>query len=274
MRVVPVSLFGLFASACSVDPPVIYDDFVAQNARVLFVGAHPDDETLAGPLIYYACQHKGNTCEIALLTRGEGGECALGDECATADLGAIRSAEAKVAAEGYGASLAIGTYPNIGIAEVRLPNALELSRERWEAQSDPAQWLADEITRFAPDVIMTFDPDHGFTGHVEHQLASRYTAVALERLSSTATVYHVVNHYPALEAFLGLDPGEPTEPWDIRRDCGDDETCIAATLRVAAAHASQKGSVLSLLELVAPKPELLPEAYLRQITPLRALPLE
>jgi LmbE family N-acetylglucosaminyl deacetylase len=268
-------LLGAAATACSTEPPgppIEYDDLVEQRARILFVGAHPDDETLAGPLIYYACQHKGNSCAIALLTRGEGGECSLGAACADADLGEIRTAEAMDAATGYGATLAIGDFPNISYEEVELPNALDLSKQRWEAVSDPVQWIADSITSFGPDVIVTLDPDHGFTGHVEHQLASRYTSSALERLGASASLFHVINNYPALEDFIGIDPAEPTESWDLRRSCGD-ETCIEATIRVAAAHASQQGSVLGLLELAAPKPDLLPASYLRQITALRSEPL-
>lgn len=263
-------------AACSSEPPgppVEYDDFVSQGARILFVGAHPDDETLAGPMLYYACQHRGNTCAIALLTRGEGGECSLGETaCAGADLGAIRAGEAMEAAAGYGATLEIGTYPNITSEELELPDAFELSKQRWEAIADPAQWIADVITGFNPDLVVTLDPDHGFTGHVEHQLASRYTSTALERLGASASLFHVINNYPALEDFIGVDPSEPTESWDLRRGCGD-ETCIEATIRIAHAHASQQGSILALLELAAPKPDLLPASYLRQLTPLRTEPL-
>jgi hypothetical protein len=48
----------------------------------------------------------------------------------------------------------------------------EAIRSLWEAEGDPKGRLRGVIERFQPDLLITLDPHHRFTGHVEHQLAS------------------------------------------------------------------------------------------------------
>lgn len=89
-----------------------FDDYVERGARILVVGAHPDDESLAGPLLAYACIQKGNDCHIAVFTRGEGGSCGLFlflTRCQP-DLATVRAREMERAAERYGAGLDVGDF--------------------------------------------------------------------------------------------------------------------------------------------------------------------
>jgi LmbE family N-acetylglucosaminyl deacetylase len=253
-------------------PPVAFDDFVVQDARILFVGAHPDDETLAGPLLAYACEHNGGTCEIALFTRGEGSACQTVPACQNPDqLGAVRTAEAQTAAMGYGAGLVVGTFPNASTDTLAaVPDPLAFTQGAW-APGDPVAFIAGVIADFSPDLILTLDPDHGFTGHVEHEAASRYAAQAIASQPRTISQIDVLNHYDAFADFIGLDPGVVTESWDLERSCGD-ETCLAATQRIAAAHVSQQMSVLSLLD-VGIAADLIHYSFLGQVTPLRTQPL-
>ena len=71
-----------------------FDDYVDKGARILVVSAHPDDESLTGPLLAYACLQKGNPCHIAVFTRGGGGTCGLLRGCKP-DLATVRTQEMK-----------------------------------------------------------------------------------------------------------------------------------------------------------------------------------
>jgi len=72
------------------------------TTRILYITAHPDDES-AAVLTYLA---RGLHAEVALLslTRGEGGQNDLGPEQAP-QLGLIRSQELLAATRGYGVKL-------------------------------------------------------------------------------------------------------------------------------------------------------------------------
>jgi len=232
--------------------PETFDGFVDQGARILFVAAHPDDETLAGPLLSYACATRGLTCQIALFTRGEGGTCAL-DDCT--DLGSIREAEAEAAAAAYGATLSIGTFPN------HTGDALDtMTRDQveaaWLAHGDRQAWLDEVFDDFAPDLVVSLDMHHGFTGHLEHQVAAESARRAAA--ARALPLVMVLNHYEAFEAFIGRDPTEATEEWDVERDCGG-VSCRDATVQAAANHASQTGSILALVLEV---PDLFTVSYL------------
>jgi LmbE family N-acetylglucosaminyl deacetylase len=247
---------------------VHFDDFVAEDARILFVGAHPDDETLAGPLLAYACHDRRRTCEIALFTHGEGGLCQPMPDCEN-DLGVTRAAEASKAASGYGAALVLGTFPNATSVQLMRDDALDWAKQQWVASADPQAWIGAVIADFLPDLILTLDPDHGFTGHVEHELASRYVATAI---APPTSILEVLNHYEPLSSVTGQDPGIATETWDVLRSCGGGETCLDATVRIAAAHVSQQSSILSLLQ-VGIAGGFLDRSYLDQVTARRTHPL-
>ncbi len=74
-------------------------DSAAISTRILYVTAHPDDE--AAPILTYLA--RGLHADVALLalTRGEGGQNALGPEQAP-QLGLIRTQELLAATRGYG----------------------------------------------------------------------------------------------------------------------------------------------------------------------------
>ena len=74
-------------------------DSARVTTRILYITAHPDDES-AAVLTYFA---RGLHADVALLslTRGEGGQNALGPEQAP-QLGLIRTQELLAATGGYG----------------------------------------------------------------------------------------------------------------------------------------------------------------------------
>ena len=140
------------------------------TTRILYVTAHPDDES-AAVLTYLA---RGLHADVALLslTRGEGGQNALGPEQAP-QLGLIRTQELLAATRGYGIKLYFTRAKDFGFSKTP-----EETERIWGDQ------VMDDMVR----VIRTFRPNivinnwggvHG--GHGHHQAAGLLTpkAVAL-----------------------------------------------------------------------------------------------
>src|SRR5579864_8002608 len=140
------------------------------TTRILYVTAHPDDES-AAVLTYLA---RGLHAEVALLslTRGEGGQNDLGPEQAP-QLGLIRTQELLAATRGYGIKLYFTRAKDFGFSKTP-----EETEKIWGDQ------VLDDMVR----VIRTFRPNivinnwggvHG--GHGHHQAAGLLTpkAVAL-----------------------------------------------------------------------------------------------
>ena len=138
--------------------------------RILYVTAHPDDES-AAVLTYLA---RGLHADVALLsvTRGEGGQNALGPEQAP-QLGLIRTQELLAATRGYGVKLYFTRARDFGFSKTP-----EESEKIWGDQ------VLDDMVR----VIRTFRPDIVInhwggvhTGHGHHQATGILTpkAVAL-----------------------------------------------------------------------------------------------
>src|SRR6202521_2168899 len=82
--------------------------------RILYVTAHPDDES--GALLTYLA--RGLHADVALLslTRGEGGQNDLGPEQAP-QLGLIRTQELLAATRGYGVKLYFTTAKDFGFSK-------------------------------------------------------------------------------------------------------------------------------------------------------------
>src|SRR5215470_5381840 len=89
-------------------------DSARVTTRILYVTAHPDDES-AAVLTYLA---RGLHADVALLslTRGEGGQNALGPEQAP-QLGLIRTEELLAATRGYGVKLYFTRAKDFGFSK-------------------------------------------------------------------------------------------------------------------------------------------------------------
>lgn len=138
------------------------------TTRILYVTAHPDDES-SSVLTYLA---RGLHAHVALLslTRGEGGQNALGPEQAP-QLGLIRTQELLAATRGYGVKLFFTRAPDFGFSKTP-----EETEKVWGDQ------VLDDMVR----VIRTFRPNvvinnwggvHG--GHGHHQAAGILTPKAV-----------------------------------------------------------------------------------------------
>ena len=112
--------------------------------RVLFITAHPDDE--ASTLLTYLSRGAGDDVALLTLTRGEGGQNAIGSEQGPR-LAVIRSAELYAAAQTYGAKLFFTRAPDFGYSKT-----MEETLKIWgdTATSD----MVRVIRSFKPDIVI------------------------------------------------------------------------------------------------------------------------
>jgi LmbE family N-acetylglucosaminyl deacetylase len=144
-------------------------DSARVTTRILYVTAHPDDES-AAVLTYLA---RGLHAEVALLslTRGEGGQNALGPEQAP-QLGLIRTQELLAATRGYGVKLYLGREKDFGFSKTT-----EETKKIWgeEARAD----LVIVIRTFRPTLVINgWGGVH--QGHGHHQTAGLLTTEAVK----------------------------------------------------------------------------------------------
>jgi len=139
------------------------------TTRILYVTAHPDDES-ATLLTYLA---RGLHADVALLTltRGEGGQNDLGPEQAP-QLGLIRTQELLAATRGYGIQLFFTNAPDFGFSKTP-----EETEKIW---GDPVLGdMVRVIRTFRPNVVINgWGGVHG--GHGHHQTSGLWTPVAVQ----------------------------------------------------------------------------------------------
>jgi N-acetyl-1-D-myo-inositol-2-amino-2-deoxy-alpha-D-glucopyranoside deacetylase len=169
-------------SAAAVNPA----DIVA-GRRILFVHAHPDDETVGTGATMARYAAAGAHVTLVTCTLGEEGEIHVpelsGLAAGQADqLGGYRIAELDAACAALGVTDhrflgGAGRFRDSGM--MGLPTN-EHPRAFWQADLDVAAGLLlDVIREVRPQVLVTYDPN-GFYGHPDHIQAHRVAMRAVE----------------------------------------------------------------------------------------------
>ena len=177
-RVFPLLLF-LCATAAARPHVVRHPGAVpASPASVMWIAAHPDDESVAAPLLtdWYRVQHA--RCTFLIFTRGEAGACLRLDACG-ADLATTRSAEAGAASQYFRADSIHLTLPDGGGA----------TAPPWKLSDAVISAVAGFIDTVRPELVLTFDPRHGTTCHPDHAAVAEIVLAAVNKLSSRPLVY-------------------------------------------------------------------------------------
>ncbi len=137
------------------------------TTRILYVTAHPDDEP--GGLLAYLSRGLGGEVALVSITRGEGGQNALGPEQG-AQLGILRTEELLAATRAYGVKLYFTRAPDFGYSKT----AEETLRIWGDSALDD---LVRVIRIFRPQVVINnWGGVHG--GHGHHQSAGLLTPKA------------------------------------------------------------------------------------------------
>ena len=179
---------------------------------ILWIGAHPDDEVLAAPLLAHWCRDAGARCSILVATRGENGPCLLAGGCLP-DLATVRSAEAGASSRLFGADLILLSVADGGVAAARA--------------SGLAETIAGFLRAVKPDLVLTFDPRHGTTCHPDHRAVGAATLDAASLLEDPTDVH-------VLETRLDLSRAPASLPFSTATAAA---TRFDATARLAATGA-------------------------------------
>src|ERR1700692_4864328 len=175
-------------------------DSARVTTRILYITAHPDDES--GAVLTYLA--RGLHADVALLslTRGEGGQNVLGPEQAP-QLGLIRTQELLAATRGYGVRLFFTTAKDFGFSKT--PGETE---KIWGDQV-----LADMvrvIRSFRPNIVINnFGGVH--SGHGHHQAAGLWTPKAVQ-LAADPSYGRPTNANAAAES-MNDSSTEIATPW-------------------------------------------------------------
>lgn len=148
------------------------------TTRILYITAHPDDES-AAILTYLA---RGLHADVALLslTRGEGGQNDLGPEQAP-QLGLIRTQELLAATRGYGVKLFFTRAADFGFSKTP-----EETQKIWDDQV--LEDMVRVIRTLRPNIVINhFGGVH--SGHGHHQTSGLFTPKAVQ-LAADPKAFH------------------------------------------------------------------------------------
>jgi len=176
--------------------------------RILVITAHPDDELLLAPLLAQRCVTGRASCSFVVMTVGEGG----GD-------GTTRAGEMARSAALFNARLLQWTYPDVltGVAAA------------WGDRATLVRQLSDVIATERPDLILTFDPAHGSTGHEAHREIGQLVVETGAR-----NVFFLETFARFIGNGFELSNAAPERAWIV--NANDDWELV---LRVAETHATQ-----------------------------------
>jgi LmbE family N-acetylglucosaminyl deacetylase len=148
----------------------------ARARTLLAVFAHPDDETVVGPLLAHYAQ-EGVAVHLVLVTSGDQGVTPFANIPAGAPLAAARVKEAQCAAA------ALGVQPPVmlGLPDGGLANTPLLARL--------AVRLREIVTELDPDAIVTWGPEGGY-GHPDHRLVGAVVTQIVQAGNTDAALYY------------------------------------------------------------------------------------
>jgi LmbE family N-acetylglucosaminyl deacetylase len=132
------------------------------TASVMIIVAHPDDED--GALLTYLSRGMGVRASLLTLTRGEGGQNAMGEESYDA-LGLIRTNELLKASEYYGAKQLWGTEADFGFSKTQEESFAKWGHDRVLYDAVLA------VRRERPQIIVSTFVGGITDGHGHHQVS-------------------------------------------------------------------------------------------------------
>lgn len=167
-----------------------------RQARLLFVHAHPDDETLTTGITMAAYAAQGHDVHLLTCTLGEEGEVIPAElaHCGSDrddSLGYTRREELRAAMAVLGVQHAVlGEDPARGVASryrdsgmVGTSGAQHPDAFAAADVDEAAAMVAAHIRALRPDVVVTYDRQGGYS-HPDHVQAHRVTMSALSALSA------------------------------------------------------------------------------------------
>lgn len=163
---------------------------VPAGDRILWIGAHPDDEGLVAPILGRACVESRNKCDVVVLTNGS----------------AVRAAELQRAAA------------NLHAGAIQLDYADVFDITAWGPRDAIVARLASMITAERPTIIYTFDPRHGSSCHPAHRETGQLVLDAVASLGAAAPAVMLVETIIERNADSRISGFSPATPAAISVD--------------------------------------------------------
>ena len=174
----------------------------------------------------------------------------------------------------YHAQLQHEAYYNAPLPVKSFPPRHEIAA-KWQAEGDPAIKIAKAIREFRPSVVITFDPDHGFTGHPEHQIVSRFATQAIRIAADQAILidglpqfkventYYAKNRYWIFVLLGKADPGPYSETFDATQECIGGKRCRDVMAEFTLPHRTQERDMRTVRRLTW----MIDKIYLYRVNP-------
>lgn len=156
---------------------------LAQAKRVLWLGAHPDDETSSSALLGRAKEISG-TLSMVSLTSGENSDMVWAGLRRGSQIGSARAKLfARAAALLRADTLDVGPFVNGPLSRAELDTlsadaphrdwpakttAADVIR-KWKTEGDPHRYVVAKLRELKPDVVIAMDAHCGVSGHPEHR---------------------------------------------------------------------------------------------------------
>lgn len=213
------------------DHAIALDRRFAPGSRILWVGAHPDDEIVAAPLLGELCASGKNVCRFLLLTRGEAGTCRLADECR--NLAALRASEGSNSAAILDAAVTQWQLPD------GMSHRADLVLGAWSRNAGGCKVLLGRMQAAlaGADIVLSFEPDPGTSHDTDHfatAILVESTLASMKRPPALFTIRNPV-HIARGGAEMFLSPAAGHRQGELRSTPGD----WAWTLAAARVYRSQ-----------------------------------
>ena len=175
------------------------DELPEGMVDILFIHAHPDDESIDFGALLALAAGRGLTTGVVLMTDGESGIYGSGYAGPRGDLAALRVAEAEKALgilrAGYYIRLGLPNHPYNSLEQVL--SATQII-ERWGGRRKVVARLEEIIARLMPLVVVSPDGPSSAREHFEHETAGLLVGEALERLR-TRSGYRPAAHLVSVD---------------------------------------------------------------------------
>jgi N-acetylglucosamine malate deacetylase 2 len=164
--------------------------------RLLYIYAHPDDESFGVAGISRMYADEGADIAIVTATRGDAGRAGEPPLCSRDDLPARREAELREAARILGIS-------HVTVLDYRDKHLAEAPPEKIRRE------LVEVVRRHRPQVVVTFDPN-GANLHPDHVAISRFASDAIAA-AEDARWYPETGPAHRVQRLIWVPP---VMPWD------------------------------------------------------------
>lgn len=195
---------------------------------ILFVFAHPDDESFAvgGSIVHYSSQQV--TTHLYCATKGGAGKPGSPPLCTLDELPEYRAKELKKACQ------------LLRVDHLYLRHFEDGKLK--ETHQELAEDIFAYIKKINPDVVVTFPP-HGISGHSDHIQVQKicYELLSKDSIPSVKSLYYVTRETDTIQSASTSPPyGHPLDQIDVIIDVKETRHQVAQALK---AHQTQHLSV-------------------------------